>query len=94
MNNDKIVYNERGEAVSFVGHDAVKLFQAAALCSGLGLLAKGIKPARGWTIKGALATASIFTGKQYKRTQIAQARMDLQIWIQTMKAALPQETVL
>jgi hypothetical protein len=30
-----------------------------------------------------------YTGKKYKRTQHEQARADLQVWIETMKAALP-----
>jgi hypothetical protein len=45
----KITYDENGNAVSFVGMEGVNVFQAAALMSGLGLMAKGIKPHRSWT---------------------------------------------
>lgn len=86
-------YNREGQPVSFIGPDAVALFQAAALRSGLGLLAVGIKPHRSWTsIRMALARASYYTGKPYKgKSDISRARDDLEIWIATMKAALPSE---
>ena len=41
-----IEYDAQGRAVSFVGPDAVAVFQAAALRSRLGLMAVGIKPHR------------------------------------------------
>lgn len=76
---------------TFCGEDATKLFQAAVLRSGLGLLKAGIKPNRSWTITGALKMATGYTGKKYKRTEIDKARADLQIWIGAMKAAIPVE---
>jgi hypothetical protein len=89
-----ITYDKNGNAVSFSGPDAVSLFQAAALRSGLGLLAVGIKPNRNWTLSAALAKASSYTGKAYKgKKDIEKARADLKLWCDTMKAALP-ETVL
>jgi len=93
MSGSKIVYDKSGRAVSFVGEDATRLYQAAALHSGLGLLMSGIKPNRAWTITNALAAATRFTGQHYKRSraEIALARADLQVWIQNMKSALPTE---
>jgi hypothetical protein len=93
MNDESsITYNAKGDAVGFNGLDAVRLFQAAALASGIGLLQKGIKPGRGWTMKAALARASTITGKTYKRSEADKARADLSVWVQTMKAALPHDT--
>jgi len=91
MNDSRIVYNTKGEAVAFIGEDATRLWQANVLHSGLGLLAAGIRPSRGWTRTSALAATSKYTGKKYKRTEINQARMDLRIWINNMKSALPTE---
>jgi hypothetical protein len=94
MTNDenKIVYDKKGAARAFVGPDAVNYFRAAVLRSALGLLARGIKPNRMYTVKAALAAAGEYTGKTYKRSEIEQARADLAVWIATMKAALPSET--
>lgn len=91
MPDSYVKYNENGDAVSFVGPDAVKLFQAAALRSGLGLMAVGIKPHRSWTsLKFALSAVTQYTGKKYSgKKDIERARADLEIWIATMKAALP-----
>ena len=75
----------------FSGDDAVRLFQAATLRSGLGLLAVGIKPNRAWTITSALKLATGYTGKKYKRTEIDKARADLQQWIIAMRSSLPIE---
>lgn len=75
----------------FAGPDAVAVFQVAALSSGIGLLAKGICPRRGWTMTKALAKASEFTGQKYKRTEHERARADLKVWIETMKSAIPTE---
>ena len=64
MTNDShIKYNSKGDAVAFVGPDAVAVFRAASIMSGLGLLAKGIKPGSAWTITKALAAAGQITGK-------------------------------
>lgn len=84
-----IHYNAKGDAVSFSGKDAVEVFRAATLASAIGLLAKGIKPTRGLTMKKALAMAERYTGRTYKRTEWEQARADIRVWVQTMKSALP-----
>jgi len=93
MSDDCIKYNKAGDAVAFVGTDAVRCYQVAALIAGLGLLAKGIKPNRAWTLKAALARATAVTGKSYRRGDIDRACADLRIWVATMKAALPHETI-
>lgn len=87
MNDSHITLSKGGMA--FVGDDATRLFQAVTLRSGIGLLQVGIRPSRGWTMTGALKTATTFTGKTYKRTEADKAKADLTLWIETMKAALP-----
>ena len=75
--------------IMYAGPDAVRLFHAAALRSGIRLLKVGIKPSRGWTMTKALAMCAQYTGKKYKRTQADEAMADLTIWIETMKSAIP-----
>jgi len=77
--------------ITFSGDDAMRLFNAVTLRAGLRLLQHGIRPAKGWTVTRGLAMATALTGKPYKRSQIDKARADLQIWIDTMRAALPVE---
>lgn len=64
MSDSRIEYHGNGGA-TFVGPDAVRVFQAAALSSGIGLLSKGIVPRRGWTMTRALAAATAYTGRKY-----------------------------
>lgn len=78
----------RGGTV-YAGPDATELFACAVLRSAIGLLEKGIQPTRGYTMKRALGACKRYTGKTYKRTQAAQAKADLTVWIETMKSALP-----
>lgn len=77
----------------FTGPD-VHVYQVAALRSGLGLLAVGIKPNRSWTsIKLALAAATHYTGQPYKgKKDIERARQDLQIWLDSAIAKAEKET--
>lgn len=90
IEESKIVYGAGGTA--FVGPDAVALFRAAALWSGLRLYARSrIKPNRAWTPTAMLKAAGQITGKTYKRGQYETAAADLKIWMDTMKAALPVE---
>lgn len=85
---DSYISTGRGGTV-FSGPDAMRLFDAITLRSGIKLLAKGICPSRGWTMKLALARANDFTGKTYKLTESDKAVADLTIWIETMRAAIP-----
>ena len=89
MTDSSVTYNKHGDAVAFCGPDAVHLFRAASLVAGIGLLQKGIKPGRAWSMRRALLVAGQYTGKQYKRKQAAEAVADLRVWISTMKTALP-----
>ena len=88
-----ITYNKAGDAVCFAGADAVAMYRAAVLKSAIGLMAKGIKPTRGASMRSLLASATEITGKAYARKDAVQAQADLSRWVQEMKAALPQETV-
>lgn len=85
--SDSYIQHSKG-GTAFVGEDAVRLMAALTLRSGLDLLAKHIRPAKGWTITGALGSASRYTGKSYKRNEIDKAIADLTIWIETMRAGL------
>jgi hypothetical protein len=66
----------------FVGPNAISVFRAVVLRSALRLLKDGIVPRRGLSSKRALAMASQYTGKAYKRGQNALAMVDLQAWIE------------
>lgn len=78
-------------AISFVGKDAVRLFQATALASGLRLYARsGMKPNRAWTPTAMLKLASSFTGKAYKRGAYLAAAEDVKAWADAMAATLPK----
>lgn len=92
-NEPSISYDAKGNAVSFNGREAVEVFRCAALMSAIGLLSKGIKPSRGWTMKRALAMASQYSGKHYKRGEHEQAVRDLRVWKETMRSAIPTETM-
>lgn len=80
-------------SVTFVGRDGVNLFRATALWSALGMYATcGIIPNRQWTLSVMLAMATAdYTGKKYPKSRAgaAQARLDVRVWMDTMKTALP-----
>jgi hypothetical protein len=77
-------------STAYVGPDAVSLFRAITLRSGLRLYrATGLKPNRSYTPTAMLTVASEYTGRRYKRGQFEQAENDLTVWIETMKAAMP-----
>lgn len=89
-----IGYNAKGEAVSFVGHDATQLYRAAATKAAIKMhKVCGMIPTRGVTITVLFKIASEFSGKKYKRGEHDKAIADLDVWIQTMKAALPTREV-
>ena len=93
MTDSSITYSKNGEATSFNGRDAVELYRVASIASAIRLYVKcGMIPTRGVTITKMLAIASTYTGKTYKRGQGQQAVEDLNVWVQTMKAALPHDT--
>lgn len=87
--DSQIIYHQGG-ATTFVGHDAIALYRAAALASALGLYAScGMIPTRGVTISKMLAMASDITGKKYKRGDALKAKADVTTWVRELKAALP-----
>lgn len=61
------------------GPHNTKVYQAMVIKSGLGLMTAGIKPARHWTKRGALATANSITGASDKSYLAAIA--SLEAWI-------------
>lgn len=72
-----IIHSQGG--TMFTGEDVHK-FQIAALRSGLGLMAIGIKPHRSWTsLRAVLEQASRYTGQKYSgKKDIERARTDLE----------------
>ena len=77
---------------TFFGSDAIRLQQAITLLSAIKMYVVSggqIIPTRGMGITKMLKLAGGVTGKTYKRSQIADAQLDLHIWIETMKSALP-----
>lgn len=89
--NDKsyLEYGKHG-ATSIVGPDAIAMFRAFTLASGIRLYLKtGLIPTRGCTPKVMRELATGITKKQYKRSELAKAADDVHEWAITMKAALP-----
>lgn len=85
----EIIHHEGG-GTTLAGTDAVRMFQAYSLSSGITLYLKhGIKPSRMHTPTNMREAATRITGKEYKRNELAQAAADLKTWADTMKAALP-----
>lgn len=90
MSESFIQTNAAGNATGFVGPDAIELFRAVTLKGAIQLYAQcRIIPTRGMTISKMLKLASRFSGKSYGRGQYDAAVADLDVWIATMKAALP-----
>jgi C4-dicarboxylate transporter len=90
MSESYIDHSSTG-ATSFVGPDAVKFYAVARLKGFIGLWIKTkMIPTRGITITVMLGEASKVTGKTYKPRDAQKAVDDLQVWIDTMKAALPR----
>ena len=85
----EIVHHKGG--TTLVGPDAINLFRAATLASGLRLYARtGMLLTRGATPTYLLALAKEYTGKTYKgKDKYLTAAEDVRVWCETMKAALP-----
>lgn len=87
--NSEIV-THKGGGITYSGRDAVHLFRAMTLRGNIKLFVKTkMIPTRGVTGPVMLRIATEITKKPYKRGQYAQAVADLDVWIETMKAALP-----
>ena len=87
-----ISYDDKGQARSFVGVEAVEVFRAAVIASGLKLYAKtGMKPNRAWTPTKMLAAANEITGKRFKRGEYLEAAEAVSAWVQKTKATISAE---
>lgn len=95
MSDSEIIYNKDGSLSALVGRDAVSLMRVQTIITGIRMninTGGKMQLTRGATITHLLKLAGEYTGKTYKRSQKQQAMDDLNVWFQTMKAALPQST--
>lgn len=84
MSKSQIVINNG--TTSFVGREAVDIYVAIMLKSGLRLYAKtGIKPSRSWTPTAMLAKASELAGRKFKRGQYAEAAEAMEALIKEVR---------
>lgn len=84
----EIVHHNGGTTIT--GKDGINLYRAITLKAALNLYAKTkMLATRNATPTAMLQMATEYTGKTYKRGQHAQAAADVDVWVQTMKAAMP-----
>lgn len=75
--------------MSFVGPDAVKVYQATVIASGLRLYAKcGIKPNRAYTPSAMMAMATALKGGKFKARDYLTAAEALTIWAHSQAEAI------
>ena len=85
-----LVHDKVGNVTSYVGPDATLLFRARTIRSGLKAWHKHkMLLTRNMTVTKLLSYAGNVTGKKYKKTEVEQAIVDLDVWILNMAAALP-----
>ena len=86
----EIVHHAHG-GITLAGPDAVNLYRAITLKQGLLMYARtGMLLTRTATPTVLLRIAKEYTGKDYKgKDKYEKAAADVQVWIDTMKAALP-----
>lgn len=83
----EIVHHNGGTTIT--GKDGINLYRAITLKAALNLYAKTkMLATRNATPTAMLQMATEYTGKTYKRGQHAQAAADVDVWVQTMKAAM------
>jgi hypothetical protein len=88
---NEITYNDKGDAVSFNGPEAVNVFAMAVLASGLRLYARtGMKPNRAYTPTAMLRAAGIHLGRTFKRGAYLEAADALTAKVQEEKARLAE----
>lgn len=77
---------------SINGPDGMLFYAACSLKTAINLYRKsGMQASRYHTPKNMLDQAAKIMGKTpYKRGQLEQAQKDLEVWIETMRAALPR----
>jgi len=85
--SDSYIARHKTGGVTFVGGDATELVSVTVLRSMIHGMRKGLK----FSIsqRGALDSAARYTGRNYKRSELALAEQHLTIWIETMRSALP-----
>jgi hypothetical protein len=89
-NDSHVAFSDH--TITFAGPDAVALYRALAIRSAIGLYLKtGMKVNRAYTPNNMARAAGEICGKTYKRGRggLEAAHADLQVWIETMKSALP-----
>jgi hypothetical protein len=94
--DSKLVHDADGRFRAAVGPDAVNLYRVVVLRSAINMhISTGgrMRLTRIASPSLLLQQAGGVTGKKYTRRQFEQAAADLTVWIDTMKAALPQETL-
>lgn len=92
MTDSYLVKNAEGDITTYIGKDATHLFRARMVRHALiGWQKFKMKPTRGVNLTRMLATASEYTGRKYKRTEVEEAIQDMDVWIKTMLTALPVE---
>ena len=90
-----IDYDEKGQARSFVGPQAVDVFAMAAIATGLRMWAEcGIRPNRNWTPKNMMAAAEQYLGKKFKARAYLEAARELTAKVNSEKARLAKENLI
>lgn len=88
--NDQSEITVTPGGVMYSGKDATSLVRAIYAKNALTFYVKtGLKVTRTATPTVLLSIATEYTGHKYKRGQYVKAAHDLDVWINTMKAALP-----
>ena len=87
MEKNNAPYLERtNKGTSFIGSD-VYIFAALVCASGLRMYAKtGMKPNAAYTPTAMLKSATLYTGKAYKRGQFEEAAQDLTDYAEALKS--------
>jgi len=76
--------------VMYSGTDAVSMYRAITVKVAIETYARTkMRMTRNATPTVLLGIAGEYTGKKYKRGQYDQAAQDLNVWIETMRAAMP-----
>lgn len=89
IDNSEIILHKSG-GTTIVGKDAILWYKAIHLLEALKLYSKsGIQVTRIVTPALMLRAAGEVTKNTYKRGQYTQAIRDLEVWIATMRTALP-----
>lgn len=90
MSQGSHIVADGSQVRAYVGKDAVEFARVRMLRSSLIIWQKtGMIPTRGVTVTRMLGMCHAYTGKSYKRGEVPAAVADLEVWLNTMNAALP-----